>query len=56
MMVNYCMGKRIYNTIEEALQTAQHQIEHNNAPNLQAYQCGACMGWHLTKSKKKGKK
>lgn len=46
--------KRKYETEGEALATAAHQIETNDAPRgLQAYRCPYCESWHLTKNEGK---
>jgi hypothetical protein len=44
-------GKRKYATEGEAMATAAHEIETNDAPKqLRAYLCVYCESWHLTKN------
>jgi hypothetical protein len=44
-----CLSKRRYWSRTDALVMAARCIERRNVRGLDAYRCGNCAGWHLTR-------
>lgn len=47
-----CDHKKQYNTEEEAIRTARHQMIINHSLHLAVYRCDLCQKWHLTRNNK----
>jgi hypothetical protein len=43
-------GKRRFRDHTEAIHAA-HLIAHRGGPQMRAYDCGGCCGWHLTRQR-----
>ena len=52
-IVTACVGKRRYDTEQEALEATQY-LRKTQDLSLSVYRCTVCGGWHLTK--KRGRK